>query len=167
MNSLKAAVAGLTTIQNFIQGGMPIEDVTKFVKSSGQHITPSAFKSLQEARFVTRDERGKVVSYGDAKYPELVALVEKLDLVGKAKSSRASTGTSGNGKGSTNFALIQAQYPTEAAVIQAMLDIPTKSYKVTLEDGSVGEIAIQVAFKRVDANAPKRSDKTEASQPVV
>lgn len=162
MNSLKAVVAGLGIYKNFLTGGMSIEQLRKFAHDSKAHITPSAYESLKK-QFVVDKETGTPTS--ELRYPDLVELADQLGIVGKAKASRKSTAGSGSGKGSTNFDLIKAAYPTEAAVIDAMLKLERKKYEVTREDGTSDVITIQVAFK--SANAPKRTEAAETPATVV
>ena len=154
MNSLKAAVGGLTTYQNFLNAGMSLEQAREAAKRSNQHITPSAFASLQDPKH-------------EGKYAELVALAESLGIVGVSKAKRSSN-SGGSGKGSTNFALLKSQHPEVANVIQSALDAIASAkggFPVTLEDGKSDVVSVQVAFKR--AGAPKRADKQEASTSVV
>lgn len=149
LKNLKGAVEALRVYQNFIKAGMTVEKVSEIAKSQS-NLPPSTYERLQEAV----DEKTKTPLYAD-----LVELANQLGIIGRASSKRSSS--SGDGKGSTNFALIQASYPEQAAVIGAALKVisEAKGFKVTRDDGTEDTITVQVAFK--SANAPKRAEKTE------
>lgn len=152
IKNLKGAVESLKVYQSFL------------ATASGD-ARESLIKQIQGQVRITESTHARLLEpnkKGETPYKELADLATSLGIVGKATKARSTS--TGDGKTSSNFALLKEQHPTSASVIQSALDVIKGGFAVVMPDGSNDVITVQVAFKR--KNAPKRSDATE-SKPVV